>query len=189
MIDFCFWITFIFFEIDCLNQARRVEMSTQPIDKQLSVKLQQQPTLGKIPNERNDLLSELKKNLDIDCEEFQDECFDCKKYTNAIIKTRILGDHLAKLTQCIFALDEQIRDQISLHHDDLLHQAMNIESLEEMLDMVQSRIISLKSTSERLRVKITSPFNELNMRIIQLSRLQAACDMLRRIKGMFELWK
>ena len=53
-----------------------------------------------------------------------------------------------------------------------------------MLEIVQTRITSLNSTSERLKVKISTPFNELNMRITQLSRLQAACDTLRHIKGI-----
>lgn len=71
-----------------------------------------------------------------------------------------------------------------MHHEDLLHQAINIETLEEMLDLVQTRISSLKGTSERLQLKINTPFNELNLRILQLSRLQSACDTLRRIKGI-----
>ena len=130
------------------------------------------------------LFGELTKNLDVNCEEFITEEFDFKKYTNAIIKTKTLSEHLSKLSLCTNLLDKEIREQISLHHEDLLNQAINIETLEEMLDMVQTRIISLKSTAERLRVKIVSPYNELNLRIIQLSRLQSACDMLRRIKGI-----
>ena len=131
-----------------------------------------------------DLVNELTKTLGVNCQEFITEEFDFKKYTNAIIKTKILGEHLSKLSLCTNLLDKEIREQISVHHEDLLSQAINIETLEEMLDMVQTRIISLKSTSERLRVKIVSPYNELNLRIIQLSRLQSACDMLRRIKGI-----
>lgn len=130
------------------------------------------------------LLNEVTNTLGVNCEEFMLENFDFKKYTNAIMKTKILGDHLSKLSLCTNILDKEIREQITLHHEDLLNQAINIETLEEMLDMVQTRIISLKSTSERLRVKITSPYNELNLRILQLTRLQSACDMLRRIKGI-----
>ena len=148
---------------------------------------QQQPSSQTLSNTNlvnPNLLNELTQNLGVSCQEFIAEEFDFKKYTNAIIKTKILGEHLSKLSLCTNLLDKEIREQISVHHEDLLSQAINIETLEEMLDMVQTRIISLKSTSERLRVKIVSPYNELNLRIIQLSRLQSACDMLRRIKGI-----
>jgi hypothetical protein len=150
---------------------------------------QQQPATASLQNQtknlvNTNLLNELTQNLGLNCEEFITETFDFKKYTNAIIKTKILGEHLQKLSLSTNLLDKEIREQISLHHEDLLSQAINIETLEEMLDMVHTRIISLKSTSERLRVKIVSPYNELNLRITQLSRLQSACDMLRRIKGI-----
>ncbi len=130
------------------------------------------------------IIKELTDNLNINGEEFTKEEFDLKTFSSAILKTNALSEHLANLTQNISTLDKEIRDQVSLHHEDLLHQAINIETLEDMLDIVQTRISSLKSTSERLKLKISTPYNELNLRILQLSRLQAACDTLRRIKGI-----
>jgi hypothetical protein len=123
-------------------------------------------------------------NLNVDNDDFTSEQFDVKQFSSAIIKTSQLSEHLSTLSQNINILDKEIREQVSEHHEDLLHQAINIETLEEMLDMIQTRIASLKSTSERLRLKISTPYNELNLRILQLSRLQAACDTLRRIKGI-----
>ena len=131
-----------------------------------------------------ELLKGLGDNLNIHSDEFVNENFDTKAFTSAIIKTNSLSEHLQNLSQSINLLDKEIKDQVSLHHEDLLHQAINIETLEEMLDMVQTRISSLKSTSERLRTKISTPYNEFSLRILQLSRLQAACDNLRRIKGI-----
>lgn len=130
------------------------------------------------------LVSELSENLHINGEEFVKEDFDIKSLTAALIKTNQLSEHLSQLAQNIHLLDKEIKEQVSDHHEDLLNQAVNIETLEEMLDIVQTRISSLKSTSERLRLKITQPYNELNLRILQLSRLQSACDTLRRIKGI-----
>ena len=130
------------------------------------------------------LVKEISDDLNVNGEEFLKEEFDLKALTSAILKTNNLSEHLSKLSLNINVLDKEIKEQVNLHHEDLLHQAINIETLEEMLDMVQTRISSLKATSERLRIKISTPFNELNMRILQLSRLQAACDTLRRIKGI-----
>ena len=130
------------------------------------------------------LIKELGENLNVNADEFVKDEFDLKSFTSSIVKTNVLSEHLSKLSQNINILDKEIKEQVSVHHEELLHQAINIETLEEMLDMVQTRISSLKSTSERLRLKISTPFTELNLRILQLSRLQAACDTLRRIKGI-----
>ena len=130
------------------------------------------------------LVKEISDDLNVNGEEFVREEFDLKALTSAILKTNNLSEHLSKLSLNINVLDKEIKEQVNLHHENLLHQAINIETLEEMLDMVQTRISCLKATSERLRSKISTPFNELNMRILQLSRLQAACDTLRRIKGI-----
>jgi hypothetical protein len=135
-------------------------------------------------NQIKQLQKDLSEKLNVNTDEFISETFDVKQFTSAIIKTNALSEHLSNLSQSINKLDKQIRDEVSLNHEDLLHQAINIETLEDMLEMIQSRIASLKSTSERLRTKISVPFNELNLRILQLSRLQAACDTLRRIKGI-----
>jgi hypothetical protein len=130
------------------------------------------------------LTKELGEKMNMNSDELTKEDFDVKAFTSAIIKTNILSEHLSNLSQSINKLDKQIREEVSLNHEDLLHQAINIETLEDMLEMIQTRISSLKSTSERLRMKISIPYNELNLRIRQLSRLQAACDTLRRIKGI-----
>ncbi len=129
------------------------------------------------------LVKEISDDLDVNGEEFVREDFDVKTFTSAILKTQQLAEHLSKLALSVNVLDKEIKEQVNVHHEDLLHQAINIETLEEMLDIVQTRISSLKGTSERLRLKIITPYNELNLRILQLSRLQSACDTLRRIKG------
>ena len=118
--------------------------------------------------------------------EFTKEDFDVKSFSAAMMKTSQLSEHLANLATSINTLDKEIKEQVSANHENLLDQAVNIETLEEMLSMVQTRISSLKSTSERLRIKIETPFDELNLRVVQLSRLQATCDTLRKIKGILQ---
>ena len=60
-------------------------MATQSIEKQLSAKLLQQNAANKVTNERTELLAELKKSLEIDCEEFQDEHFDGYLFKKGIL--------------------------------------------------------------------------------------------------------
>lgn len=58
-----------------------------------------------------------------------------------------------------------------------------------VLQMMHSRIQSLLSTTERIRSKVTEPFNRITMRMNQLTRLQETCDMLRRVIRILYLTK
>ncbi|KAJ0057669.1 hypothetical protein NL108_011593, partial [Boleophthalmus pectinirostris] len=74
-------------------------------------------------------------------------------------------------------------------HEDLLAQATGIESLEGVLHMMQTRISALQAAVDRIRNKILDPYNKIMARITQLSRLQMACDLLRRIIRILYLSK
>uniref|UniRef100_A0A7N6BT96 Conserved oligomeric Golgi complex subunit 5 n=1 Tax=Anabas testudineus TaxID=64144 RepID=A0A7N6BT96_ANATE len=74
-------------------------------------------------------------------------------------------------------------------HEDLLAQATGIESLEGVLQMMQTRISALQAAVDRIRTKIVDPYNKIVARITQLARLQVACDLLRRIIRILYLSK
>uniref|UniRef100_A0A8C4ENG1 Conserved oligomeric Golgi complex subunit 5 n=1 Tax=Dicentrarchus labrax TaxID=13489 RepID=A0A8C4ENG1_DICLA len=74
-------------------------------------------------------------------------------------------------------------------HEDLLSQATGIESLEGVLQMMQTRISALQAAVDRIRTKIVDPYNKIVARITQLARLQVACDLLRRIIRILYLSK
>ena len=77
----------------------------------------------------------------------------------------------------------------STRHEDLLAQTTGIESLESVLDVMTSRISSLKDLITRISSRISEPFHKLESRTIQLSRLQGATDLLRRLIRLFYLTK
>ncbi|XP_065066714.1 conserved oligomeric Golgi complex subunit 5-like isoform X2 [Rhopilema esculentum] len=120
---------------------------------------------------------------------FLEDSFDPKSYANTIIQSRAIGESLAKLADGINLLDKEIRDQVSSHHEDLLSQATGIETLESVLQSIQGRIHSLKTSVERVQVQITDPYNRIASRTRQLRRLQNACDILRRVIRIFHLGK
>uniref|UniRef100_A0A668AP40 Conserved oligomeric Golgi complex subunit 5 n=1 Tax=Myripristis murdjan TaxID=586833 RepID=A0A668AP40_9TELE len=74
-------------------------------------------------------------------------------------------------------------------HEDLLAQATGIESLEGVLQMMQTRISALQGAVDRIRTKIVDPYNKIVARTTQLARLQVACDLLRRIIRILYLSK
>ena len=55
--------------------------------------------------------------------------------------------------------------------------------------MMYARIQSLMSTTERIRSKVTEPFNRITVRMNQLTRLQETCDILRRVIRILYLTK
>uniref|UniRef100_A0A8C4VKF3 Component of oligomeric golgi complex 5 n=1 Tax=Gopherus evgoodei TaxID=1825980 RepID=A0A8C4VKF3_9SAUR len=121
--------------------------------------------------------------------DFLREDFDVKTYTSQSIHQAVIAEQLAKLAQGISQLDKELHLQVVARHEDLLAQATGIGSLEGVLQMMQTRISALQSTVDRIRAKIIDPYNKIVSRTAQLAKLQAACDLLRRIIRILYLSK
>ncbi|KAK2858558.1 hypothetical protein Q5P01_003178 [Channa striata] len=121
--------------------------------------------------------------------DFLAEEFDVKTYTAQAIHHAVIAEQLAKLAQGISQLDKELHSQVVARHEDLLAQATGIESLEGVLQMMQTRISALQTAVDRIRTKIVDPYNKIVARITQLARLQVACDLLRRIIRILYLSK
>ncbi|XP_052781963.1 conserved oligomeric Golgi complex subunit 5-like isoform X1 [Mya arenaria] len=121
--------------------------------------------------------------------QFLQETFDVKSHANKAIQGAAITDQLAKLAEGIGLLDKEIHSQIVVHHEDLLSQATGVETLEGMLQMMQSRIQSLLAAMDRIRTKVTEPYTKILTRTVQLRNLQETCDLLRRIIRILYLSK
>ncbi|XP_063073972.1 conserved oligomeric Golgi complex subunit 5 [Engraulis encrasicolus] len=121
--------------------------------------------------------------------DFLKDDFDVKTYTAQAIHHAIIAEQLAKLAEGISQLDKELHCQVVARHEDLLAQATGIESLEGVLQMMQTRIAALQSAVDRIRTKIVDPYNKIVARTAQLARLQVACDLLRRIIRILYLSK
>ncbi|XP_039103144.1 conserved oligomeric Golgi complex subunit 5 isoform X3 [Hyaena hyaena] len=113
--------------------------------------------------------------------DFLNEDFDVKTYTSRSIHQAVIAEQLAELAQGISQLDKELHLQVVARHEDLLAQATGIESLEGVLQMMQTRIAALQGAVDRMKAKIVEPYNKIVARTAQLARLQVACDLLRRI--------
>ncbi|KAK3103853.1 hypothetical protein FSP39_022425, partial [Pinctada imbricata] len=120
---------------------------------------------------------------------FLDEDFDVTGYANNVIQVKVISEQLSKLAEGISLLDKEIHSQIVAHHDDLLSQATGVETLEGVLQMMQTRIQSLLAAMDRIRTKVTEPFNKISSRTTQLRNLQDTCDLLRRMIRIMYLSK
>ncbi|XP_019481597.1 PREDICTED: conserved oligomeric Golgi complex subunit 5-like [Hipposideros armiger] len=121
--------------------------------------------------------------------DFLNEDFDVKTYTSQSIHQAVIAEQLAKLAQGISQLDKELHLQVVARHEDLLAQATGIESLEGVLQMMQTRIGALQGAVDRMKAKIVEPYNKIVSRTAQLARLQVACDLLRRIIRILYLSK
>ncbi|KAK2155274.1 hypothetical protein LSH36_244g03005 [Paralvinella palmiformis] len=121
--------------------------------------------------------------------QFLVEDFDAKALATKAIQGVAVSQQLAKLADGINLLDKELHSQVVAHHEDLLSQATGIETLEGVLQMMQTRIQSLLAATERIRGKVTEPYNKIVSRTGQLRRLQETCDMLRRIIRIMYLSK
>ncbi|XP_058930495.2 conserved oligomeric Golgi complex subunit 5 isoform X1 [Kogia breviceps] len=121
--------------------------------------------------------------------DFLNEDFDVKTYTSQSIHQAVIAEQLAKLAQGISQLDKELHLQVVARHEDLLAQATGIESLEGVLQMMQTRIGALQGAVDRMKAKIVEPYNKIVARTAQLARLQVACDLLRRIIRILYLSK
>ncbi|XP_011370802.1 conserved oligomeric Golgi complex subunit 5 isoform X2 [Pteropus alecto] len=121
--------------------------------------------------------------------DFLSEDFDVKTYTSQSIHQAVIAEQLAKLAQGISQLDKELHLQVVTRHEDLLAQATGIESLEGVLQMMQTRIGALQGAVDRMKAKIVEPYNKIVARTAQLARLQVACDLLRRIIRILYLSK
>lgn len=134
--------------------------------------------------------STVKSLLSDECyTDFMKEDFDVKTYTAQAIHHSVIAEQLAKLAEGISQLDKELHSQVVARHEDLLAQATGIESLESVLQMMQTRIAALQSAVDRIRTKIVDPYNKIVARTAQLARLQVACDLLRRIIRILYLSK
>ncbi|XP_067934499.1 conserved oligomeric Golgi complex subunit 5-like isoform X2 [Watersipora subatra] len=123
-------------------------------------------------------------------ERFLSHDFDVKEHANNVLQSGVtISSQLAKISEGILLLNKELHSQVVAHHDNLLSQASGVETLEGVLQMMHARIQSLLSTTERIRGKVTDPFNRITMRMKQLTRLQETCDILRRVIRILYLTK
>lgn len=113
-------------------------------------------------------------------EEFLSKDFDVEKYARKLLdENASIPEQLAFLTTNTSALDRQLKEQISTHHEKLLAQATNIDSLEDTLGILAKHVSSLQVSGTRACDKVADLYRRTELRTKQLSRLHQACSLLR----------
>lgn len=112
---------------------------------------------------------------------FLKENFDVQSHVSQLVQGMLITDHLNKLTLGLNCLEREIENQVGSHYEDLLSQATGVETLEDVLNTMHTRIQTLLAGVERLRVRVVEPFHRVERHTLVLGRLQASCELLRRV--------
>ncbi|KAF5389498.1 hypothetical protein D9757_004352 [Collybiopsis confluens] len=87
---------------------------------------------------------------------------------------------ISKLSLGIDDVSKQIKALVSTHHEELLSQAAHAHQLSGSLTAVKSDLNDLDASVEKLRRKISVPYQSLNASLVRLDKFQQASDVLRR---------
>lgn len=112
---------------------------------------------------------------------FLDDDFDVQNHVSQLVQGVIIAEELNKLTLGISRLEREIECQVGNHYEDLLSQATGVETLEDVLNTMHTRLQTLLAGVERLRVRVVDPYQRLEKHTMVLGRLQASCELLRRV--------
>ncbi|GFW52653.1 conserved oligomeric Golgi complex subunit 5 [Trichonephila clavipes] len=113
--------------------------------------------------------------------QFMTDNFDVKAITSCAVQCAAVAEHLAKLSAGISLLDKALHHQVSSHYEDLLSQATEIETFEEVLVNVHQQIRNLLSSADKLKAKVVQPYETIATLTRKLHRLHVVCDLLRKI--------
>lgn len=127
----------------------------------------------------SDVLEDFSKDL-VYSPFLQDE-FDVQQLTTELVQGVVIAEHLSKLALGLNRVESELEQHVGEHYEDLLAQAAGIDTLETSLAAIQARTQTLQAGVERVRARIAEPYQRLERHTLMLARLQAACELLRRM--------
>ncbi|PRP84475.1 hypothetical protein PROFUN_08060 [Planoprotostelium fungivorum] len=125
--------------------------------------------------------------LPAEVKSFADRDFNSSSYTSNAIKSGSVKETLQTLSSSLGALDKELSSQVSLHHEELLHQVSNVRELEDMLQVIQIGIDSLQQSIARIAKEVKEPTQLIAAKTRQLIRMQRTCELLRKINRFSSL--
>ncbi|TPX38056.1 hypothetical protein SmJEL517_g00290 [Synchytrium microbalum] len=120
---------------------------------------------------------------------FSTSDFDPGDFANRVLKAPAgsayhgldVSESLSKLSFSIDFLEKHLRDEISEHYEDLLRKVTNLHELGDVVTKVKEGVASLSSSLDKIKTRIKDPYDQIRDKTMQLERIQAAAEMLRKI--------
>ncbi|KAI1303112.1 Conserved oligomeric Golgi complex subunit 5 [Halotydeus destructor] len=98
-------------------------------------------------------------------------------------------DQIPKVKAALDFLTKQIYSLVSEKFTSMVELSEKTEILHSNLLTVQQRISSLTDALEKLKNKLSNPYNKISPRIVLLNRLKVTTDLLRKIIRIIQLVK
>ncbi|KAI9456296.1 Golgi transport complex subunit 5-domain-containing protein [Russula earlei] len=116
---------------------------------------------------------------------FESPEFDASEYANAVLAAlepakEDISVAITKLNYGIDDVSKQIKNVVTVHHEDLLEQAAGVGEVSGSLQAVREGLDALDGSLEKLRQKVRNPYQTMQASVKRLQRLQQASDVLRR---------
>nr|VZI10463.1 unnamed protein product [Spirometra erinaceieuropaei] len=108
--------------------------------------------------------------------------FDEKTVVSKAFEKANSSDLLAVVSNRLSDLDTAIYKHVSEHGTELLNQTVDLENFTNILDGVESRIRSVYNDVERIKQRLTKPYESLRSHVTRIRRLGLICDSLRKIQ-------
>eukprot|EP00250_Pteridium_aquilinum_P008386 c17905_g2_i1 orf=280-2844(-) len=123
-------------------------------------------------------------------DEFSKDDVFCKFLADNFDVTRFVSDALRsgsahscseKLDEGIRLMDRQLRNEVYLRHDELLHLLTSLKDTESSVALMKGGAQSLLACIQRVRSEIAEPYQEIKVKTHQLSALHNTMELLRSV--------
>eukprot|EP00741_Cyanophora_paradoxa_P018990 tig00021108_g18333.t1 len=118
---------------------------------------------------------------------FVDPKLDTTSFVSSVIKSGQVSTIREKLVSGVSTLQDELRNEVITKHDELLHQVASLQNLDSSLSLVNTGAHNLQASVARLRAEITEPFERMKQQTVQLERVLAATQLLRRVHRFLQL--
>ncbi|ORX71060.1 hypothetical protein BCR32DRAFT_225581 [Anaeromyces robustus] len=124
-----------------------------------------------------------------DYQPFMEDSFEPTQYVGMIVQnsqvtfgpTNDISSNIAKLNYSLEYIKKNLFEQVTNNYENLLQQIDNVEMFEDVIKKMQENLMEIFQTYERLKLKISIPYKEMEGHITQLKNIQKAAEILRHL--------
>ncbi|KAH7424625.1 hypothetical protein KP509_11G016500 [Ceratopteris richardii] len=130
-----------------------------------------------VPESADAAFKEFAKD-DVFCKFLADN-FDVTKFVSDALHSGSVASCSEKLDDGIRLMDRQLRNEVYLRHDELLHLLTSLKDTENSVSFMKNGAHNLLACIQRIRSEIAEPYQDIKTKTRQLSALHSTMELLR----------
>ncbi|KAI8813141.1 Golgi transport complex subunit 5-domain-containing protein [Cladochytrium replicatum] len=127
--------------------------------------------------------------------DFAADSFDARAYTNLVARAPIGNPYhgldvstvLARVSFSVDHLNKKIQELVAANYEELVQEITGLQSMDNVLHRVSESVAIVNNALERIKAKIKEPYEEIQRKTVQLERVQAASELLRKLSRFLYL--